>query len=313
MSIVKLTPVFKDYIWGGSSLIKNFNKDYKGEILAESWELACHKDGSSVIASGEFRGKTLAEYIEKKGKAVLGENCKGFEYFPILIKLIDSKNNLSIQVHPNDAYALKHEGQYGKTEVWYIVDCEEGAFLYYGFNQEITREEFQRKIEDNTVLEVLNKQLVRKGEVYFIEAGTIHAIGKGIIIAEIQQNSNVTYRVYDYNRTLADGSKRELHIDKAVEVTRYEEMRKEESYFQNSIICKYFTVNKVVLNAESRNEFIGNADERSFVSLLILDGEGEIQTNGESVQFKKGDSIFIDANNGQYHMTGIGEILITTV
>ena len=226
---MKLTAPCKDYLWGGNRLREEYGKVSDADKIAESWELSCHKDGQSVIADGEFKGLTLSELIEKQGKEVLGDNCKKFDNFPILIKLIDAKDNLSVQVHPNNDYALRVEGEYGKTEMWYIVDCEEGASLYYGFSREISKEEFVERIEQKTLLEVLNKVEVQKGDVLFIEPGTIHAIGKGNLIAEIQQNSNVTYRVYDYGRKGADGKERDLHIEKALQVTKRIPMMRKQS------------------------------------------------------------------------------------
>ena len=220
MYILKLDAPCKDYLWGGTRLRDEYGKKSDKEKLAESWELSCHKDGQSVIANGEFEGKTLTEYIDKCGKGILGKKCERFEYFPILIKLIDAKDNLSVQVHPDNEYAMRVEGEYGKTEMWYIVDREEGAELLYGFKKEISREEFAERIKNNTLLEVTNNVPVHKGDVFFIDAGTLHAIGKGILIAEIQQNSNTTYRIYDYGRVGADGKPRELHIEKACEVTQ---------------------------------------------------------------------------------------------
>lgn len=198
MSILKLKPACKDYLWGGRRLVEEYGKEYDGETLAETWELSCHPDGPSVISNGKYAGKTLEEYIEKEGREILGTHCRRFREFPVLIKFIDANKDLSIQVHPDNRFALKNEGQYGKTEMWYVMDTEPGAFLYYGFKKEISREEFRRRINDNTLTEVLNSVSVKKGDTFFIEAGTIHAIGKGILLAEIQQNSNVTYRVYDY-------------------------------------------------------------------------------------------------------------------
>ena len=198
MAIVKLCPSYKDYLWGGKKLITDFYKEYDGDVLAESWELSCHKDGPSYIAAGEYAGETLEQYIIMEGKKILGRHARKFSKFPVLIKFIDAAEDLSVQVHPGDEYAIKNENQYGKTEMWYVVDCEEGASLYYGFAREVSTEELEQRIRDNTLLEVLNKIYVKKGDVLFIEPGTIHAIGKGNVIAEIQQNSNVTYRVYDY-------------------------------------------------------------------------------------------------------------------
>ena len=198
MAILKLKAPCKDYIWGGNRLREEYGKQLDSDRIAESWELSCHKDGQSVITGGEFDGKTLSDYIAAKGKGVLGKNCGRFEYFPVLIKLIDAKDNLSVQVHPSNEYALRVEGEYGKTEMWYIVDCDPGAELLYGFKHEISKEEFAERIANNTLLEVTNNVPVHKGDVFFIESGTLHAIGKGILIAEIQQNSNTTYRIYDY-------------------------------------------------------------------------------------------------------------------
>lgn len=211
MSILKLKPSCKDYIWGGSRLKKEYGIGYDGEVLAEAWELSCHPDGPSYIVNSRYAGKTLQQYIDEEGKEVLGTHCRRFRDFPILTKFIDAKDNLSIQVHPDNRYALKNEGQYGKTEMWYVMDAGKDAFLYYGFKKEISREEFARRIQEDTLLEVLNAVPVQKGDVLFIESGTIHAIGKNILIAEIQQNSNITYRVYDYGRVGKDEKKRPAH------------------------------------------------------------------------------------------------------
>ena len=242
MAILKLIPACKDYLWGGHRLVDEYNVDYQGDILAEAWELSCHPDGPSIIANGKFAGKSLKEYIDLNGTDVLGTHCRRFREFPILIKFIDARDNLSIQVHPDNRYALKNEGQYGKTEMWYVMDAGEDAFLYYGFNKEITQEEFARRIEQNNLLEVLNAVPVHKGDILFIESGTLHAIGKNILIAEIQQNSNVTYRVYDYGRVGKDGKQRDLHIEKALAVTRRVPIIKDNSSYPHVADCDYFTV-----------------------------------------------------------------------
>lgn len=312
MEILKLKPSFKDYIWGGHNLVEKYGKEYDGDILAESWELSCHPDGPSTIVNGKYKGKTLREYIDECGKSVLGDNCKRFEDFPILTKFIDAKDNLSIQVHPDNAYALKNEGQYGKTEMWYIVDAGEDAFLYYGFKNEISKEEFKQRIENDTLLEVLNAVSVKKGDVFFIEAGTIHAIGKNIIIAEIQQNSNVTYRVYDYGRVGKDGKKRELHIDKAVDVTKCMPPVKKNMY-PHIASCDYFTVDKINLDGKFFDRMQGCVTKDSFLSILILDGEGTIKNKYSSVEYKKGDSIFLPAGSGEYEIIGSCDALTTRI
>lgn len=313
---MKLNAPCKDYIWGGNRLREEYGKVSEAGKIAESWELSCHKDGESVIANGDFAGKTLSEFIETEGKEILGKNCEKFEYFPILIKLIDAKDNLSVQVHPNNEYALRVEGEYGKTEMWYIVDCDPGAELLYGFKSNISKEEFERRIKDNTLLEVTNSVPVHKGDVFFIESGTLHAIGKGILIAEIQQNSNTTYRIYDYGRVGADGKPRQLHIEKAVEVTELtppkyptkamgEIRQKDGCTVQLLSECEYFRVNKVC--AEEKCDL--EATENSFNSILVLDGEGEI----DGVKLKKGESCFIPAGYGRYTFKGNAEMVVTDI
>ncbi len=313
MSILKLKPSCKDYLWGGSRLVEEYGKEYDGEVLAETWELSCHPDGPSVIRNGKYTGRTLSEYIEREGKDVLGTHCRRFRDFPILTKFIDAKDNLSIQVHPDNRYALKNEGQYGKTEMWYVMDAGKEAFLYYGFKKEISREEFARRIQEDTLLEVLNAVPVQKGDVLFIESGTIHAIGKNILIAEIQQNSNVTYRVYDYGRVGKDGKKRDLHIEKALAVTNRIPIVKDNSSYPHVADCDYFTVDKLNLDGKVMRELTGEVSEESFASILMLDGEGIIENEGETLGYKKGDSFLLSAGSGKYTIKGTCDALITTI
>ena len=214
MKTIQLKPSCKDYLWGGEKLRTEYGIQSEMHPLSEAWMLSCHPDGPSYLPDGT----TLQQYIDAH-PGCLGTDCEKFEQFPILIKFIDAKNNLSIQVHPSNEYALKNEHQYGKTEMWYVLDCEPGAYLYYGFDREISKEEFQERIKNNTLTEVLNAVPVHKGDCFFIPSGTLHAICKGIVIAEVQQNSNVTYRVYDYGRVGADGKPRALHVEKALDVT----------------------------------------------------------------------------------------------
>ena len=317
MAVIRLEPAFKDYIWGGTRLRDDFGKKCDLDKVAESWELSCHKDGPSVVATGEDKGLTLQEYIDRHGKGILGTNCERFEFFPILIKLIDAKDNLSVQVHPDNEYAQRVEGEYGKTEMWYVVDCDEGAELLYGFKHEISKEEFARRIADNTLLEVTNNVPVHKGDVFFIEAGTLHAIGKGILIAEIQQNSNTTYRIYDYGRVGKDGKPRELHVDKAKDVTclapakQYPETPVEqyEGYTSKLLAkCSYFT--SYVLDIDGSAEL--EADSSSFSDLLIVEGEGRVTADDE-VAFKKGDSIFVTAGTGRYTVEGRCRAVLTKI
>lgn len=313
MCILKLKPSCKDYLWGGSRLKEEYGKEYEGEILAETWELSCHPDGPSYIVNGKYAGCTLQQYIDGEGRDVLGVNCRRFRDFPILTKFIDARDSLSIQVHPDNRYALKNEGQYGKTEMWYVMDAGEDAYLYYGFKEEISKEEFARRIEADTLTEVLNAVPVQRGDVLFIEAGTIHAIGRNILIAEIQQNSNVTYRVYDYGRVGKDGKKRDLHIEKALAVTKRVPIVRDKSSYPHVADCDYFTVDKLNLDGNVMRRMEGNVSERSFASILILDGAGTISNQGETLDYKKGDSFFLAAGSGAYTMEGTCDALITTI
>lgn len=308
-SPIKLIPAFKDYIWGGNKLVSEYNKKCDLERVAESWELSTNKDGESIVADGMFTGLTLSEYIKNNEYNVLGKNAEAFDKFPILIKFIDAKEALSIQVHPDDEYSLKYNGGYGKTEMWYILDCEEDSFLYYGFKKEISKDKFKKSIEDNTVLDYLNKIKVKKGDVFFIEARTVHAIGKGIVICEIQQNSNTTFRVYDYDRIDKDGNKRPLHIEQAITVA---ETKPAENYERTGNIlakCKYFTVEKV--NVDDTVQ-IGISDE-SFKSIIVIDGYAEISKDSDRMNITKGDSIFIPAQNEVYTLSGRCSVIVTHI
>lgn len=319
MKPIKLLPAFKDYLWGGTKLKTDFGKKSDLDIVAESWELSTHKDGQSVVADGPDAGLTLSEYIDKHGEGILGSNSQKFDYFPILIKLIDAKDNLSIQVHPSDDYALKNEGEYGKTEMWYVLDANEGASLYYGFKSEITKDEFEERINNNTLLDVLNKVEVHKGDMFFIESGTVHAIGKGIVICEIQQNSNTTYRVYDYDRRDANGNPRELHVKKAIDVSNLapaaqnrsaSETVEHEGFSVTRLAeCKYFTVDKV--EVDSKADLTVSTD--SFKSIVVTDGNGVLTFAGESMDINKGDSIFIPAQDAEYSVSGKCELIISRV
>lgn len=313
MSILKLKPSCKDYLWGGHRLVEEYGKEYEGDVLAETWELSCHPDGPSYIMNGKYAGKTLQQYIDAEGKEVLGTHCRRFRDFPILTKFIDARDNLSIQVHPDNRYALKNEGQYGKTEMWYVMDAGKDAFLYYGFKKEISKEEFAERIQNDTLLDVLNAVPVQKGDVLFIESGTIHAIGKDILIAEIQQNSNVTYRVYDYGRVGKDGKKRDLHIEKALAVTNRVPIVKDKSSYPHVADCDYFTVDKLNLDGKVMKKMEGNVSEDSFASILFLDGKGTITSQEGTLEFQKGDSFFVAAGSGAYTVEGSCDALITTI
>ena len=307
MAILKIKPSTKDYLWGGHRLVDEYGIEHSGDICAEAWLLSCHKDGPSYIDSGEYKGKTLKEYIDDN-KNVLGKNCERFEDFPVLIKFIDAKDDLSIQVHPDDEYALANEGQYGKTEMWYVLDALEDCSLIYGLNKEISKEEFKDRILNNTLIDVVDRVKVNKGDTFFIKPGTLHAIGKGLLVLEVQQNSNITYRIYDYDRADINGNKRELHIDKALEVTNLNKVINEKND-KHLAECDYFITDKVEINGEYK----GFVSDDCFLSIVVIDGKGTIKDNNDTIEFKKGNSLFLPAGTGEYIIEGNCVLLFTTI
>lgn len=306
--ILKLSPSFKDYIWGGNKLMTQYGVQNMDRV-AEAWVLSAHPDGPSYLSDGT----TFVDALEKMGEAALGKNAASFKDFPQLIKLIDAQSDLSVQVHPSDEYALANEGQFGKTEMWYILDAEEGAGIYYGFQRDVTRAEMEEAIRTNTLTDILRFVPVQKGESYFIPAGTIHAIGKGLLIAEIQQNSNVTYRVYDYGRRDAQGNTRPLHVEKALEVSDLtpvvNDFKPTRTEIEDCIVtkvaeCPYFSVAKIEANSGAS---LVNSD--SFMAVLITDGSGTI--DGEA--FNQYDTFFIPADSGSVVLHGQFEALVSCI
>lgn len=308
----------KDYLWGGTKLKTDFGFETDKDIAAEAWMLSAHKDGMNIVLNGEHKGKTISDVLEIWGKSALGKNAEKFTYFPILIKLIDAKQKLSVQVHPDDTYALENEGEFGKTEMWYVVDCKPGAKLAYGFKKNIDKAEFEKRIKDNTLDEVINYVHVSKGDVFFIDAGTLHAIGEGILIAEVQQNSNTTYRVSDYGRLGADGKPRELHIDKALDVTKCEKPQIPYGNIGkvisngNNIIRELAVCDKFSAKLLNLNEPMDIYSSDSFISLIVLDGNAIIKWNDGEINANKGDSIFVPANF-KAEIKGKAEILYSHI
>lgn len=314
MEIWKLDPVYKDYLWGGRHRLKNdFNAKTDLDIIAESWVLSVHKDGTNLIESGKFKGKTLKEVLDDK--KYWGENAKRFDFFPVMVKLIDAADDLSIQVHPSDELSLEMEGQYGKTEVWYVLDTEADTYLYYGLKRDVTQKEFEELLRSGKLETVLNKVYVKPGDVLMVDAGTIHAICKGALIAEIQQNSNVTYRLYDYDRKDKNGQLRPLHIDKAIQVAKLSKktvnklpLEVEQCGGNTKILVaqnKYFTASVYMIG----RKLILQVTAESFKNIVVLDGEVLI----EDMKFRKGESAFIPAAEGKIEMRGYSKILITEV
>ena len=311
MEILKLKPAVKDYLWGGRRLVEEYNKVSDLEKVAETWEMSNHKDGSSTIVNGTYKDKTFTEYLECEGKKVWGENADKYDKFPVMIKFIDAKQDLSIQVHPDDEYALKNEGEFGKNEFWYVMDAIPGSFLYYGVKEEMSREQFRERIENNTICDYLNRVEVKKGDCFYIKAGTIHAIGAGILISEIQQCSNSTYRVYDFGRVGADGKPRELHIDKAVDVTNLKPSGKngeadgkpvDNKEYVSTLLTHndYFVCTKY----DVKKQVTLKADNSTFNSIIVLEGNGEIKGGSQEFAIQKGDSYFVPAGFGEYTISG---------
>lgn len=305
----ELKPVTKHIIWGGERLSRDYGMGENGEKIAEAWELTCRGDGDNEIISGKYTGRLLSEFVRENPQA-LGTKQKG-DRFPLLIKLIDAEADLSIQVHPDDEYALSHTDDMGKTEMWYIVDAKPGAKLIYGLKRKYTRDELKTAIAAGTLESLMNYVEVKSGETYFIPSGLVHAIGAGILIAEIQQNSNITYRVYDYNRRQPDGSLRQLHIEPALDVIeRFDpEAVKVEKTGDVIASCKYFEVRAIALDGE-KTVYAG---EESFLHLMITDGECEIICAGEKISTKKGGSVFVAAASGNVTLKGNATVIVSSI
>lgn len=317
-----LSPSGKDYLWGGYRLRDDFAKEVELEPLAETWECSTHPDGPSYVASGEFSGSKLAEVLQQHPE-FLGTHLKSKKELPILIKFIDAKKDLSVQVHPDDAYAMEHEnGSLGKTEMWYVLEAARDAKLIYGFYHDMNPESVKRSLADGTIEKYLQKVPVKKGDVFFIPSGQIHAIGAGIVIAEIQQSSNLTYRLYDYGRVDKNGKERELHVDKALAVANLRgstEPRQPMRVFQFHrgfmteflCRCKYFQVERMLLNTERTRELAQfQTGCNSLQVLLCTDGCGVLYwERGNILNFYRGDCIFIPADSVQIHMHGQAQFL----
>jgi mannose-6-phosphate isomerase len=310
---LKFAPVFKDYLWGGQNL-KLLGKQFPGEKAAESWEISAHKDGMSIAANGPLAGKTLAELVSELQEAFVGtlSFSQYQDRFPLLLKLIDAQDSLSVQVHPNDAYARTYENDLGKTEMWLILEAAPDAAIIYGFKQKMTREAFAQAIEAGKIGDCLSSLKVKKGDVIYIPAGTVHAIGKGIMIAEIQQSSNATYRLYDFDRKNPDGTTRPLHIQKALDTINFDDLTRKGIYKGLSIKTEDGLVIKpIIADPHFCTELLEidgkaslHADGRSFQTLMITEGSGELVFGKESLPLTRGESVLIPANTGQYTIKG---------
>lgn len=315
-----LKPSGKDYLWGGTRLRDDFHKLVDVEPIAETWECSTHPDGPCFVASGPQKGKMLATLIQED-PSLLGSSLSEMAALPVLIKFIDARENLSVQVHPDDAFAANHEnGQLGKTEMWYVVDAEPGAELLFGLSRQLTVEQVRSSIADGTLERYLHRVPVRKNDVFYIPPGTIHAIGKGTLIAEIQQRSNLTYRLFDYNRVDSNGQLRALHIDKALQVSRLDgrqnprqpmRVLRYRPGFASELLCQcsYFQVTRCLINTSTG--VLLPALPTSFRALLCISGEGALASADDSLSFSKGDCVFIPATCDQLSITGSATFLLT--
>ena len=299
MELVKLKPGVKDYIWGGT-YFKAFNKGTSLDRVSECWELSVRDNDSSIIASGKDEGKRLVDVITKED---IGPVMDRFPYFPLLIKLIDAKENLSVQVHPSDDYALKYEQSFGKSEMWHIISADEGSGLYVGLNKDYTKEEIEKALKEGNILEYLNFYQVKPGETYVIKPGTIHAIGKGVRLIEIQQNSNLTYRLYDYNRVDKDGHPRELHIKKALDVIDYHKYEPTKSNDELLADNKYFTVKRIEFD-----KVVKLSASESFLSFTFLEGEGTVN----DLPYRQYDTFYLPYQK-ECIIRGKGIVIVSTV
>ena len=315
-----LSPAAKDYLWGGSRLNDDFGFNIDINPFAEAWVCSCHPDGLSTLSSGESLRDVLAAHPEYLGTHPL-EVTGGKAELPILIKLIDAKKDLSVQVHPDDEYAkINENGSWGKTEMWYVLAAKPGAELIYGFNRDVDQELVRNSITNGSVGQLLNHVEVHKNDLFYIESGMVHAIGEGCLIAEIQQSSNLTYRLYDYDRVDKNGKKRELHVDKALDVAKLsssatprQPMRvlRYRPGFASELLtrCKYFQVERLLLNTEGRRLAEFKTGENSFHALLCVDGCGVLFGEGFMLNFFKGDCVFVPADSIPLKMHGQAQIL----
>ena len=310
---LQFEPILKERIWGGTKLKTLLNKPIISNITGESWEISTVVNDVSTVANGFFKGKFLNELLEEYPVAILG--TKVYEQFgkqfPLLFKYLDARKDLSIQLHPNDTLAKKRHNSFGKTEMWYVMQADEDANLIVGFKERSTPEEFLDNLNKKTLLNILDTKKVKNGDVFFLETGTIHAIGAGNVIAEIQQTSDITYRIYDFDRVDAKGNTRELHVDLALEAINYDvvqaqkEYNKLENVSNEMVHCNYFTTNFIPLEGSVNVK----KNKESFTVYMCVDGNFELVYEGQSYAYQKGDTILIPAEMNEYQIFGKASLL----
>ena len=316
---LKFSPILKDKIWGGTKLKSLFDKAAETDKLGESWELSGYEGDESVVTNGYLAGNNLTELIEIYMGELIGDTIFD-EYglaFPLLFKLIDANENLSIQVHPNDETAAERHNSYGKTEMWYVVDADPGSELIIGFSDDCSRETYLNAMSEDKVEDLLLKVPVTKGDVFFIPAGRVHAIGKGVVVAEIQQSSDITYRIYDYKRKDDNGNERELHTEQALDVINFEASREPKTVYTPIlnettplVTCDYFTTNMLRFNKRIERHY---ATIDSFVSYMCLEGNFSIEFEGDITIISKGDTVLIPASIDELSLIPVGEVTLLEV
>lgn len=316
---LKFNYIYKEKIWGGNKLEKIYNRKLPNKSIGESWEVAAHPHGTSIIKNGRYKGINIQDLIDKYPDEMLGNRIEAEyrERFPLLIKILDANEKLSVQVHPNDDYASRIENEPGKTEMWYILDAKPGAKLIYGLKPGTNKKIFSEAIKKGCLEKYLNKVEVEKGDIFYIPSGTIHALEEGILLAEIQQNSDTTYRVYDWNRVEIDGKPRELHIKKALDVIDFKKniekkntplTRKYKTYKRSFLAaCPYFITEKIEVN----KDYALNPEGKRFYVIINIQGKGNIHSNGRYYQLNPGDTYFLPAELRNIRISGKVEFLLT--
>lgn len=313
---LKFKPILKERLWGGTKLKEVFGKPIESDITGESWELSTVPGDISVVANGSLEGKSLQELIDSNAEELLGKSVveRFGKEFPILIKFIDAKQDLSIQLHPNDALAKERHNSFGKTEMWYIMDADPKAELIVGFNKDVTKEEYAESVANDTLLDLLNYEQVKEGDTFFINTGKIHAIGAGVMLAEIQQTSDVTYRVFDFNRKDKEGNLRELHTDMALDAVDYEKKDdfivsydKTKNEVNTMVDCPYFKTNFIEL---TENLDLDTAQRDSFTIYMCVGGEAKISTAEGEVSIKSGETALLPASTQKISLQSTGAKLL---
>lgn len=310
---LQFNAILKERIWGGEKLKTQFNKHSTSETTGESWEISAVEGDVSIVSDGAFKGKKLTELIESWPNEILGASVyKRFgTQFPLLFKFLDAKKDLSIQVHPNDELAKERHNSFGKTEMWYVMQADNEARIIVGFKENSNKEEYVNHLDKNNLVSILNEIEVKEGDVFFLETGTVHAIGAGLVIAEIQQTSDITYRLYDFDRQDADGNKRELHIDLALEAINYQKIETQKIYFKennqsNEVVdCPYFTTKFIPLSGTM--EVSKNGE--SFTVYMCVEGNFSIEMDGAKYSYQKGETVLIPAALNKLVLSGTASIL----